>query len=806
VRSRGECRFVEKMAITDSFVLPDGFVLQAVSELPEMLRRELASRDGDFILSRPTSRARAKVIEPGAAEVVREFNEPSTIARAVARCSRRTGLSAQRLLEDALPMLLSLIGSGLLVPAGSQEALPIQPSLVGEKSVGEWKVLRCAQALEDTEIYQVRDATGRFGALKIGRVGVEMVRGTMEQEARILSDLDSSVTPKLFETGQWRSRPYLIVEWFAGTDIQRVCGELRRRNDEGSSRALLQVTLTLLEAYAHLHERGIVHGDVHPRNILVDRNQQLRVVDFGLAHRITETPPTSAVQRGGIGFFYEPELARATLNNAILPPPTTSGEQYSLAALLYLLITGLYYVDFSLEKNAMLHQIAQAPMLPFTNRGLSAWPDVERLLERAFSKEPFDRFSSVAELAELWSAAVPRAEAQATSVNGPGLAEARTAMLKMCEIGGPLSHGTMPSPSASVNYGSAGVAYALCRIACATDDPKSLGLSDVWSDKSVDEIGIEGAFYDTDLDITPETVGRASLYHGPAGVFLVQALIAQARGDRPLQHTATQAFIEASRHPTEFLDLTLGRAGALLGCTFLFDAFDASKTRSKLKRLGNDICNELWEALRSYPSIGEPSVLTLLGIAHGWAGLLYSTMCWCAAAGQPLPDSLTTRLQELADCAEPAGRGLQWKWDAARLARKPYMPGWCNGSAGYVFLWTQAFELTGERRHLDLAEGAAWHTWEMPTPNASLCCGKAGQAYALLNFYRHCGDLIWLRRAVDLAQSAARGSRQFRDVKAVRQSEWRPQSLYKGEMGVAVLAADLETPEDSRMPLFERDP
>jgi serine/threonine protein kinase len=802
-------------AITDSFVLPNGVVLRPVSELPKTFRREIGSQDGDFVLSRPRSRTQAKVIEADAAELIKEFLEPITIARAVARCSKRNGVSAERLLDDALPMLRSLIDSGLLVRAFSQEALPIQPSLATNDRVGGWRVLRCAQTLEDTEIYQVRDAAGRFAALKIGRGGVEIARRALEREARILSGLDSTVTPQLFESGKWQSRPYVIVEWFAGTDVQRVCEELRRRNDAESRRALLHVTGAVLGAYTYLHEQDIFHGDIHPRNVLVDRNQRVKIVDFGLAHRLLETRSSDWAQRGGIGFFYEPEFARATRSNAFPPPPTAVGEQYSLAALLYLLTTGFHYLDFSLQTNEMLRQIIEAPMVPFARRGMSPWPDVERLLERALNKEPADRFSSVAEFRQFWLAAdVPRSDARTPPAGTPHLTEIPAGLLGVCEIGNPLlSRGPMPPPSTSVNYGSAGLAYALYRIACASDNPRALALADVWSDRALSEIGNDGAFYNADFDITPETVGRPSLYHGPAGVFLVQALIAYAKGDRPLQHSAVQAFVEAARQPSSTLDLVLGRAGALLGCTLLLDAMDGAlwpnhptPAREQLIRLGNEISDELWRAIRDYAPVGGSTELTVLGIAHGWAGLLYATMCWCAAAAQPFPDSLTTRLEELADCGEPAGRGLQWKWDAARQSGSRYMPGWCNGSAGYVFLWTQAFQMTGERRHLDLAEGAAWQTWETPTPNATLCCGKAGQAYALLNFYRHSGDSIWLRRAVDVARSATLAPAQFGGQKETGQSEWRQHSLYKGDTGLAVLAADLEAPDNARMPLFERAP
>ena len=67
-------------------------------------------------------------------------------------------------------------------------------------------------------------------------------------------------------------------------------------------------------------------------------------------------------------------------------------------------MTGSHYLDFSLEKHEMFRQIAEEPMAPFSARGVDPSPDVERVLCKALSKEPSDRFASVAEFARAWAA------------------------------------------------------------------------------------------------------------------------------------------------------------------------------------------------------------------------------------------------------------------------------------------------------------------------------------------------------------------------------------------------------------------
>ena len=80
------------------------------------------------------------------------------------------------------------------------------------------------------------------------------------------------------------------------------------------------------------------------------------------------------------------------------------------------------------------------------------------------------------------------------------------------------------------------------------------------------------------------------------------------------------------------------------------------------------------------------------------------------------------------------------------------MSGWCNGSAGFVFLWTLAHKMLGKAEYGVLAEQAGLDAWESDGQIGNLCCGYGGQAYALLNLYKHTGDQRWLDDDADAAR------------------------------------------------------
>ena len=120
--------------------------------------------------------------------------------------------------------------------------------------------------------------------------------------------------------------------------------------------------------------------------------------------------------------------------------------------------------------------------------------------------------------------------------------------------------------------------------------------------------------------------------------------------------------------------------------------------------------------------------------------------------------------------------------------------------------WTAAHTAFRDQQWADLAERAAWDAYLTPAIG-QLCCGLAGQAYALLELYRHTGERRWLTAATELAACAAVGvtasvaAGMAADV-AAGAGGYIPGSLHKGELGIAVLAADLTRPEIASMPFF----
>jgi serine/threonine-protein kinase len=357
------------------------------------------------------------------------------------------------------------------------------------------------------------------------------------------------------------------------------------------------------------------------------------------------------------------------------------------------------------------------------------------------------------------------------------------------------------APTASVMHGAAGLAYGLYRLALVRDDTEMLALADLWAARAMASADAPDAFADVARGLTSAVHSASTPYHTVAGIHCVRALIANAAGDRQSLAESVDAFIGASPVPDRGvnLDLMLGHTGVLIASALLLEALAPlyEFPRQRLAEHGTAALAAIEETAMALPEMRDAPGFAAMGAAHGWTGLLFATLRWSAVTRRPLSTHTVRRLRELASHGQPWGRGLRWPdtLDPRSPEYRTCLAGWCNGTAGLVHLWTLAAHLTGDAAFDDLADRAAWSTWEHASDSiTNICCGLAGLAYALLVRYRATGEAAWYWRAVALASRAARV--------AAADPPPHPDSLYHGTVGIALLVADLERPQTAGMPFF----
>jgi serine/threonine protein kinase len=780
----------------DPFLLPPDVVLTAVADLPPHVREQV-SGDGEFAITRPRARSSTRVLSRDSADLIQEFRTAKTVVEAVIKYCSAKGSDPESTLEEAFPILQNLVAAEFLVPADSENAVEIEPGFKQNQVVEGYTIVETVQTLDDSEVYRVSSPDGQLAALKIARsADNRSIAKALRREAQILLALQGAPAPRFLAEGKLDKRPYLVMSWIEGHSVAQVANELRRHREYAK---LISLCVAVVRAYGSLHARDILHCDVHPRNVLVTGANEPIIIDFGLAVRSSaQDHERRHAPRGGVPTFFEPEYAKARIAGQTPPPATQASEQYALGALIYLLITGHPYLQFAVGKTEMLNQIVQDPPQPLDAGTFPNAGQLQSILHRALAKEPGSRFASVEQFADALQAAQIAEVARPPATQGFGSQRERFAesVLRRFALDGTLFQNGYPSaPRLSINYGAAGAAYALYRLAVLRGDAEQLALADAWATRAYAQRTSDGSFYNDEMGLSAAKVGPISPYHSPSGVFFVRALIAHAMGDFVSVQNALQGFVAAADQPCGNPDLTLGRASVLLACSLLSDAIPEHPLvdRAPLTALGARIALKLEEEITCYSSIAECKQVPMLGIAHGWAGLLYALMLWRKVCGKELAPHFRERLQQLEELGEPRGAGLRWKirLDTKR-ARVGYMSGWCNGAAGMVFLWLLANEIYGEAHFLELAEKAARNAWEDADRATTLCCGSAGSAYALLAFYRAQQEKSWLTRAEEFTEKAVQNA-----------SAGAESSLYKGDLGIALLANEIAHPTYASMPVFE---
>ena len=776
---------------TSRYVLPNDIQIVPVRTLSKNIQEKIGGNKNDFVVSRKYSRHSSIVVNDIVIEFLKIFERPIKITDAVHRAVRINGEDPEIFLEKVFPIVKKFISDDLLLLLNSS-SVNIKSEYKTGDIINGYKIIKQIQMYEESEVYQVVNLRNDKFLLKIVRDdnNTEAIK-LLENEIQILKILDGKFNPVLEDTGFFDNKIYLITKWFDGIPSIK---KMQRRNDR---KKLIGLCTAIIDAYAHLHKQGVIHSDVHPANILVNDENKVMIIDYGYSFR--KYDKKDIPKRAGIAYFYEPEFAMSKINQIPLPHPTEKGEQYSLGALLYLLLTGKHYLQFSLEKKEMFQQIHEGKMLSFTDQELEPWPEMEKILQKMLDKDPEKRFRSLQEITNSIKKLKIKSKTHDSLKNRIKQNELSYIIDKINQFE-EIPPELRTAPTSSVAIGMGGVAYCLYRLSCIRNDPKMLAAADLWITRALKNSQGYDAFYNKEFGLDPSSIRPESLYYHIGGLYCVQGLISKAMNDSLTFESTLKKYIEIMNSQVDNIDLNVGKAGMLLGCSLLLDVDPKNR---QLIQAGNNLCNKILNKFsEEHDNSNINKNFNILGMAHGWAGILYAIIRWYDSTSTPLNEKIKQWLKELSQLGEEHNNNIRWPCTVPKTTlhihnkvNSKYVPWWCGGSAGFVHLFTLAYEMLGEIRYLELAKKSTQNAYEEVSDIGDLCCGYTGRAYSFLNLYKHTKDKKLLSRTKEFAQKAI----SINDL--VHRREY---SLYKGMLGTVLLLEDMNNPENSCMPLFEK--
>ena len=243
-----------------------------------------------------------------------------------------------------------------------------------------------------------RDMTFALDAASTRAYWSEMLE-RMRHEAEMLLSLQHPHIVRLQDTGTLNEDlRYLVLEYLEGVTLR----DALLRQPRLPLAEALRITLTLADALAHVHARGIVHRDLNPRNVMLCGKEHIvKLIDFGIAKfpQPPNAPPFTqhSLLRGTVAYASPEQCQNETLD--------ARSDLYSLGVMLYEMTTGQRPFNGRTPTEIALQQIQATPVAPRQlNDELTH--DLEAFLLRTLAKNPADRPASAAAFAaELRSAA-----------------------------------------------------------------------------------------------------------------------------------------------------------------------------------------------------------------------------------------------------------------------------------------------------------------------------------------------------------------------------------------------------------------
>ncbi len=217
-----------------------------------------------------------------------------------------------------------------------------------------------------------------------------------QQEAYAAANLTHPNIVTVHDIGQDGRRHYIVMEFVDGRTLKEIIRNYNVQGQKMPIERMLALTIQICAGIGYAHRANLVHCDVKPQNVLVTRDDRIKVADFGIARAISEASQQYEASRvWGTPQYFAPEQAQGE-------PATPASDVYSIGIMMFEMLTG--QLPFKAESQtalALKHMTEPPPNVHDLNPNVPY--QLELIVEKVLSKEPTGRYRTAGQLGRILS-------------------------------------------------------------------------------------------------------------------------------------------------------------------------------------------------------------------------------------------------------------------------------------------------------------------------------------------------------------------------------------------------------------------